>query len=133
MVLGIKDLKDVRALLFAVRKKWYNIGIELGLNVDKLDVIESKHEDDPDRCLVEMIKMWLKSINPSPIWSTLACALRADAVNEVVLADEGKMLHPCLLFNPYMSQGVIWRDITRAYFHEPQVSEDSLRVKCLTI
>jgi hypothetical protein len=90
MVLGMDALKDVRALLFSIRKKWYNIGIELGLSVVELDVIESNHKDDPDRCLVEMIKMWLKSIDPFPTWSTLACALRVDAVSEVALAEEGK-------------------------------------------
>jgi hypothetical protein len=84
------SVKNVRDLLFNIRQKWYNIGIELGLSTDELDVIESKYKDDPDRCLVEVIKMWLKSIDPFPTWSILACALRANAINEVALAEEGK-------------------------------------------
>lgn len=87
----MKDLKHVRALLFSIRHKWYDIGIELDLQVAELDIIRSKY-DDPADCLLEMLKLWLKSINPLPIWNTLADALRADAVNEVALA-EGKHMH----------------------------------------
>lgn len=83
------DLRHVRALLYPIRKKWYDIGIELDIDVAELDIIRDKY-DDPADCLLEMIKLWLRSINPLPTWSILADALRAEAVNEEQLAGEGQ-------------------------------------------
>lgn len=89
------DLRNVRALLFHIRKKWYHIGIELHLDVAELDIIKDKY-DDPADCLCEMIKLWQKSIYPQPTWSTLSVALRAKAVNEVLLAQQGRFKNYCI-------------------------------------
>lgn len=94
MVLTTGDVRQVRALLFKVRKKWYDIGIELDLHVKQLDEIKIKFHDDPAKCLLEIIILWLGSTNKLPTWEAMAKALKADAVNEVALADEGIiMLH----------------------------------------
>lgn len=83
----MKDLKHVRALLFSIRQKWYDIGIKLNLDAAELDIIRGKY-DDPADCLLEMLKLWLRSIKgPMPTQSILADALRAEAVNEVALAE----------------------------------------------
>ena len=55
--LDVKALRGVRSLLYFVRRKWYNIGIELSLDVEELDTIKRVHQNDPDECLVEMLKI----------------------------------------------------------------------------
>ena len=82
------SLKHARKLLYPIRNKWYDIGIELDLNIAELDVIKSQHNDDPAECLLEMIKIWLRSINPCPTWDVLAEALRAEAINELMVAEQ---------------------------------------------
>ena len=89
MRLTIDNLKDVRTLLYPVRRKWYDIGIELGLKVEELDNIQAA-DDDNGKCLTMMIKMWLRSINPLPTWKALGDALKAKPVDEVGLAVKGE-------------------------------------------
>ena len=81
-------MREVRALLHEVRRKWYDIGIELGLKVEDLDNIQAADTDD-GKCLINMLKVWLKSINPLPTWKALGDALKAGPVDEVGLAEEG--------------------------------------------
>jgi hypothetical protein len=83
MKLTINNLREVNACLYPVRRKWYKIGIELGLNVDELDTISANHRADLDECLIEMIKVWLRSIDPRPTWTALGDALRSAPINEV--------------------------------------------------
>ena len=88
MDLTVKDLRQVRALLFKARDKWYSIGIELEIDVEQLNIINNKFDDPGDK-LVHMLQVWLKQFDPQPTWKTLASALMADAVNEVPIAEEG--------------------------------------------
>ena len=85
------DLKEVRDLLYEVRRKWYDIGLELGLKVDELDTIKASYSEAQilDR-LTEMLKKWLKLTTPQPTWEALELALRSKAVDEQELANEGK-------------------------------------------
>lgn len=87
--LSIKSLKAVRRLLYPVRRKWYDIGIELEIGVEELDNIKTTNKDDPRVCLIEMIKVWLKSIDPHPTWKALCEALKSDPVGEEKLAEKG--------------------------------------------
>ena len=86
MILTLKNLRDVRKILNRARRKWHKIGIGLGIDVDQLDTIKSVN-DDPDDCLVEMLKVWLKSLDPVPTWAALAEALQSEDEDE--LAREG--------------------------------------------
>ena len=88
MALTIDDLREVRALLYPVKRKWYDIGIELGLRVDELENIQAADADD-GKCLTKMIFIWLKSINPLPTWKALGDALKAEPVHEMELAGKG--------------------------------------------
>ena len=91
MALTIKDLRAVRNFLYPIRRKWYDIGIELGLDIDMLDTLKSMHSDPKD-CLTEMLKVWLKSIEPPPTWTALGDALSMDAVGESEFAKKSKTL-----------------------------------------
>ena len=88
MGLTLDDLRVVRGLLYPFRRKWYDIGIELGLKVGELDNIRAAYSDHGE-CLTEMIKLWLKCSNPLPTWTALGVALRAEPVDEVKIAEEG--------------------------------------------
>lgn len=89
-MLTIKHLKEVRNFLHDVAVKWRDIGIELGLNIGMLQCIEQHCRGDPKACLCELLILWLKSTDPRPSCAALADALRAKAVGESALADQGR-------------------------------------------
>lgn len=80
-------LKELRTFLYDVRLKWYDIGLELEIDDNDLDVIKSVNNNDPSKCLVELIKVWLKL---EPTWKALAEALGAQAVREKALSKKGE-------------------------------------------
>ena len=88
MRLTLDDLREVRGLLYPVRRKWYDIGIELGLKVGELDNIKASYSDHGE-CLTEMIKLWLKSTVPLPTWKVLGVTLKTAPVGEVEIAEKG--------------------------------------------
>ncbi len=72
--LTTSDLKKVRNYLWEVRTKWFDIGIELNLKPDQLDVIKCDHSNVQD-CYTQMLREWLAQIDPLPTWSALVVAL----------------------------------------------------------
>lgn len=84
-----RKVKEVRDVLCGVAAKWRDIGIELELDIGMLQNIEQRCRGDPEACLTEMIIHWLKSTDPHPSCAALANALRARAVGESVLAEQG--------------------------------------------
>lgn len=89
MPLSTKDLKTAIELLYSIRVKWYDIGLQLEVDVGTLESIKSCYAD-PSECLREMLKEWLKSISPPPTWTLLASALRASPVNEELIAQKAE-------------------------------------------
>ena len=89
MALRTKDLKlkVVRDFLYDVRLKWYDIGIELDVEVVDLDEIKGRELNDGD-CLREMLIKRLKFVENRLTWKKLADALVAKAVNELELAEK---------------------------------------------
>ena len=84
------DLETVVKFLYSARKKWYNIGLELGLKVDKLDEIKDNCGKDYDEGLIQMLQIWLKSFPNRPTWDQLAKALTDEAIDEGELAERGR-------------------------------------------
>ena len=87
MKLTIDDLQEVRGLLFPIRTRWYDIGVELKVDIESLENIKCQYDDRGD-CLREMIKVWLKSLTPT--WKLLAQVLESKVINDKDLAKEGK-------------------------------------------
>ena len=83
------SLKQVREFLFGVKLKWYDIGIELEVPTEELDVIRDKNRDDVAAGLRDMITTWLHD-NDQATWDALADALGSRYINEKKLAKEGK-------------------------------------------
>ena len=80
------DLKMVLNSVWDARTKWYNIGIQLDIDVSVLDAI--KHDsDEVDSRLTAMLTNWLKRTTPSPNWEALADALKSPAVGYGHLAE----------------------------------------------
>ena len=100
--LTLTDLKEVRTLLYPARRKWYHIGIELGLSVEELDTIKAENTDAMES-LTAMLKLWLKSIDPVPTRRALADALKARTINEIELAKEGC----CLLYRRGFNKNIM--------------------------
>jgi len=85
------DLSTVREEIHDARIKWYDIGIELKVDVPTLKTIQSMYSNSQD-CLREVITEWLKAVDPKPTWRSLVDALRKPVVEESKLAQaiEGK-------------------------------------------
>ena len=79
------DLRTVRNEIHDARTKWYDIGIELKVDVSTLKNIESTYTDSKD-CLREVLTGWLKAVDPKPTWKALVDALNTRVVDEHKLA-----------------------------------------------
>ena len=86
MSLSIDDLKVLQEKLFGVSQKWYNIGLQLFLNADTLDNIRSNCGSSTQDCLLEVLKVWLRKVNPYPTWKAVVGALESVVVGEPKLA-----------------------------------------------
>ena len=85
--LSINNLCEVKRAVWEARVKWYDIGLELRVSPDNLDVINKKNHEDCDVCIREMLKVWLRRSHPSPSWKELAEALRSPMIDYGELAD----------------------------------------------
>ena len=83
--LAEKDLPLIQNKLWKARVKWYNIGLDLKLSPDDLDVID-KDKDDTDSKFRTMIFRWLRS-GGSCTWEDLYRTLSVCSVGYSQLAD----------------------------------------------
>ena len=61
------------------RTKWYNLGLELDLDIATLDSIKENNDSIEDRFRA-MLTTWLKTVDPNPTLAALAEALRSPTV-----------------------------------------------------
>jgi hypothetical protein len=80
--LTIADLAAVQSKAWSARRKWYNIGLQLGLKADDLDCIHGP-DDDSFR---EMLGEWLRQESIEKTWDKVIKALRSETVNYGTLA-----------------------------------------------
>ena len=69
------SIKYCLKFLLPEAKHWHNIGIMLEIPEQTLEQIEADYPGDCQQCVREMIKSWLKQINPPPSWKDLAEAV----------------------------------------------------------
>lgn len=81
-----KNLPKVQTLIWKAREKWFNLGLELGVDEVSLKVLKQQH--DVDTCFREMLSSWLKMIDPLPTWEGLLAALKAPPVGHSRLAKQ---------------------------------------------
>ena len=82
----ISDLETIHQAVRDARAEWFNIGLELGLSIFKLNKIEGLHDRRVDECFSEMLTVWLQQLDPPPTWSALIGALRSPTVRYKELA-----------------------------------------------
>ena len=67
--------------------KWYNLGIQLGLEDNDLEGIAKQNGRDVDDCRRAMFGLWLRA-SSKPTRKQLLYALRTKSVAEISIADE---------------------------------------------
>ena len=82
--LDLDDLDTLCDELHSVRRRWYNIGLQLQLPATDLQHIESKHRHHSS-CLRWMLKKWLELGSAS--WETLCAVLRLVGDSRKLAAD----------------------------------------------
>ena len=71
MEISTADISDSHDILW----KWEHIGIQLEIADEELAAIRRKHRNDSDQAFRNMIRVWVKQVNPPPIWSNFVKAL----------------------------------------------------------
>ena len=103
--LSVDDLAAVQRKVYAAKTEWYNLGLELGLRFSTLDSIDARYSNDPSRCFCQVLKEWLKGINPPPTWHAMVNALKSPTVAQSHLAEQIQTeLQPALSMQPQLSQ-----------------------------
>ncbi len=73
--------------LVDAKTKWEFLGLELEIPAEELESIKRTECGNVDQCFLEMLKRWLRIINPSPSWEGLVKALRSRLVGHPNLAE----------------------------------------------
>ena len=83
----------LRELFKKVDSKWENIGILLEIESHNLESIKTAEHHNTQNCLREMLKIWLKMINPPPSWSAITNALECLGEEQLASDLRSKYLH----------------------------------------
>jgi len=67
-------MKELNRYVKKYAVDWKDIGIELGLELDVLDLIEKDHPQQSTACLQKTLNKWLK-LAPNATWTALEVAL----------------------------------------------------------
>ena len=82
------DLRSITNEFGSVIDKWFQIGVQLGINESKLRQIESDYHT-LDRRFSEMISFWLNGNTQVPVtWMSLVQVLESRFVSEKGLANQ---------------------------------------------
>ena len=58
-----------------VANNWQPIGTFLEIPIGELNTIAEREHGDPQRCLMEMLGVWLRRLNPPASWPDIAEAV----------------------------------------------------------
>ena len=86
--LNDKNLSQVLNKTCDARSRWYHIGLALGIPAGTLDAVRETQQGDCDKCYTEMLKVWLRGVDPQPTWSALSDALKSTSVGYGHLAEQ---------------------------------------------
>ena len=80
-------MQNIQRAVWEARAKWYNIGLELKIDAETLDVIKGD-SDSIDNRFRSMLSTWLRRDQLRPTLSLLAKALRSPTVGYQHLAEQ---------------------------------------------
>lgn len=69
------DLAKVYRAIHRVCTRWEDLGLELGILYNDIKRIEQEYRGNLEKCLKELLSIWLKRADPKPTWKTLIKAL----------------------------------------------------------
>ena len=81
--MGIKDLMHC---LKDIVERWYELGMELDVPLNKLNEIRCNNSSDVYQCKLLMLQEWQRRPTLKPSWCTLVDALRN--MKEYVIAEK---------------------------------------------
>ena len=118
------DLALVYEEVMSARSKWYIIGLELGLKVDGLEIIEVNNLYSNKSCLMECLQVWLRGSRPPPTWSAMVTALRSPTVGFEDLADVIEKKYRIKRGNTEGKESIIssLQVFINGYLHTPSLS-----------
>ena len=125
MELKLDDLSTVLEELYEARTKWYFIGLKLKVPVDTLDSIKTQ-SDNPNECLLQALKHWLKMVDPKPTWQALVDALRSRLVEERQLATSIEEKYCRRSKTPFLLTRV--KDTLKVLQKDVESSEEKIKV-----
>ena len=73
----------MRVLQNKVSNDWEYIGIQLDIDDGQLKQIKLDNPGDSKACLREMLRIWLKRVNPPPSWSEMVEALEIQGSEDI--------------------------------------------------
>ena len=85
--LVMNDLADLQIELHHISSRWYDLGVQLRIDVGDLDNIK-KNNPVVNECLREMLKIWLKQVAPYPTRNALINVLKCPVIDEQQLANK---------------------------------------------
>ena len=79
------NLSDLLTELVTVAPDWYNLGLELDLDWEKLNIIKSDSSQNCKESLCKMLQEWLNNSDDTK-WNAVADALESDLISKKNLA-----------------------------------------------
>jgi len=70
-----------------VATKWFELGLHLGVDSEKLKIIEYDYNHDSKTACMEMFMEWLENTDGEKSWEKLRRALRSQSVGQITLAN----------------------------------------------
>ena len=84
LFLDLDSLPYLQDELYEIRSKWYDIGVQIGIEIGTLQTIRNDSSDSGE-ALRELLTYWLK--NGTPTWEALFKALRSRPVEARTVAN----------------------------------------------
>ena len=97
-----KDIKELMSVLQSASAEWFHIGVFLKVEDHDLQSIEHQYNEDPRRCLYEVLRRWLISGEPSTCKDLLDALM---AIDKIQLAHSLGQKFNCPL--PVDSEGML--------------------------
>ena len=85
MALSFTDLGIIHGAVVDAQEKWYQIGLQLGVDPSSLNSIRTDRHSNSEK-LCETVEVWLKTAPGKPTWHDIVVALRSRAVGESRIA-----------------------------------------------
>lgn len=94
LITGIDSLREVAGYVQDLKRKWFHLGLSLGLHYPMLKNIEASSVEDH---ITEMLTCWLKGkeVSGSPSWMSLAQGLSSPLVRGSLEAHKIQKEHHC--------------------------------------